>query len=727
MTAQISLESKVNVLAGVGEATAAKLAQLGIYQVQDLLLHLPLRYEDKTKISTILSLKDAQYAQVEAMIDTVQVVYRPRRTLLVNIADGSSTMRLRFFYFSKAQQLKIANSKRIRAYGLVRKNSFQLEMVHPSYQLSNKSFAPLPTTLNPIYPSTAKLGQRLLQNLINAALELLKSKPLEDYFATYVAAFLKQQANLKNNANNLKKLKKNVANSQSAWHMDLTAALLQLHRPSANGAKSSANALSLSRQQSLQAAKMRLSLEELLAQRLVLRKWRQEHARQCRAPQIMLNKQRLKPFFSGLGFELTSAQQRVLEEIATDISCKMPTWRLLQGDVGSGKTVVAAAALIAAAQSNCQAALMAPTELLARQHFINLQKWCAPLALNLAFFSADIKAATKKQLLDDLASGSVDIAVGTHALFQKKVEFKQLGLLIVDEQHRFGVKQRLALQQKSEHSGKLAHQILMTATPIPRTLAMTAYADLDISIIDQLPPGRKAVTTVVMSEQKRDALIARIATACRAQKQVYWVCTLIDESEVLECQAAAKTTELLQQALPNLQIGLVHGQMKSAQKEQVMQKFKAGSLDILVATTVIEVGVDVPNASLMIIENAERLGLAQLHQLRGRVGRGAEKSACVLLYKAPLGAVAKQRLQIMRSSNDGFYIAEQDLLLRGHGEILGTAQSGDLQFKVADLNAVLEHLPSLWQVADFIEYQQRQIDTGFLERWVKDKAHFIQV
>jgi ATP-dependent DNA helicase RecG len=674
----------VTALHGVGEALAARLATLGVRQVQDLLFVLPLRYEDRTRVVALGALQAGVHAVVEGEVQLTEITYRRRRQLLSRIADGSGFLTLRFFHFSQAQQQGLARGTRVRCWGEVRKGPNGLEIVHPEYRRSSGDLPPLEETLTPVYPGTEGVTQPRLRQLIALALHELESAGVREWLPEDVL--------------------------QSLRLPTLKEALRYVHRPPRDA-----------RLDVLEAgdhpAQRRLAFEELLTHQLVLRQIKAE-ARQDPAWPLNDAAGLESRLLHSLTFTLTGAQRRVLDEIDADLARARPMVRLVQGDVGCGKTVVAAAAAARAIGSGRQAALMAPTELLAEQHFRNLDAWFRPLGVTVALVTGSQPARTRRSALEAIASGEVALAIGTHALFQQHIEFRDLAIAIVDEQHRFGVQQRMELQQKGVAAGRHPHQLIMTATPIPRTLAMTAYADLDVSIIDELPPGRTPVRTVVLPETRRDEVVARIDAACRAGRQAYWVCPLIDESDELDTQAAEETAALLREALPDVAVGLVHGRMASRKKDGVMLEFKAGKLQLLVATTVIEVGVDVPNASLMVIENAERMGLAQLHQLRGRVGRGAHDSSCVLLYRAPLGPLARERLNAIRDSNDGFAIAEKDLELRGPGELLGTRQTGLARMRVADLARDARLLPLVHRAAERIMAAHPDRIAPLAARWI---------
>ncbi|MCM2527201.1 ATP-dependent DNA helicase RecG [Shewanella algae] len=679
-------------LKGVAAKMAEKLHKLGINTVQDLLFHLPLRYEDRTRIYPIASLTPGSYGTIEAEIQSSQIINGRKRMLICNVRDDSGTMTLRFFNFSAAQRNAMQQGLTIRAYGEVRRGNHQAEIIHPDYKILKGDEPPnLNETLTPIYPTTEGLKQASWMKLTEQALNLLQEDGLQELLPEALRP-----------------------NQQS-----LAQAVRTLHRPPAD--------VDIYRlEQGQHPAQQRLVQEELLAHNLSMLKLR-ERSNHDKAVPLPATGALLNPFLAALPFKPTGAQQRVVADIGRDIEKPQPMMRLVQGDVGSGKTLVAAMAALQAIENGYQVAMMAPTELLAEQHAINFSQWLEPLGLKVGWLAGKLKGKARAQSLEDIASGSAHMVIGTHAIFQEQVQFHKLALIIIDEQHRFGVHQRLGLREKGISQGFHPHQLIMTATPIPRTLAMTAYADLDTSIIDELPPGRTPVTTVAISDSRRQEVIDRVRQAALNDgRQAYWVCTLIEESEVLECQAAEDTCEELRAALPELSIGLVHGRMKSAEKQQVMDSFKRGELKLLVATTVIEVGVDVPNASLMIIENPERLGLAQLHQLRGRVGRGAVASHCVLLYKAPLSHTATKRLGVLRQSNDGFVIAQKDLEIRGPGEVLGTRQTGIADMKVADLVRDQALIPHIQKLARHVMSQAPENVDAIIQRWLGDRQQYVQ-
>lgn len=692
MVADNGLSQPVTSLKGVGGKVAERLVKIGVQQVQDLLFHLPLRYQDRTRLMPLGALRLQQEVLVEGTIQLSQVKFGRRRSLLCHISDGTGSLILRFFHFSKAQQLQLEKGRKIRCFGEVRNGPSSFEMVHPEYQLIDAGkIVPVDSELTPVYPTTEGLHQLSLRKLITQALVSLENGLMPELVIPEARCH-------------------NVAD------FSLTEALKFVHQPPPDAPVQQL----IDRQHP---AQKRLAYEELLAQQLTMKKLRQQ-TQHHRAPALNPDPAQREALLNQLPFPLTKAQQRVLTEIEADMTKPFPMQRLVQGDVGSGKTVVAALAAIDAVSAGAQAVMMAPTELLAEQHFKTFTQWLTPLGMKVGWCAGKQTAAERRQVLEQLKSGEIKVAVGTHALFQDEVVFNQLGLVIIDEQHRFGVHQRLALRDKGRDLDTMPHQLVMTATPIPRTLAMTAYADLSVSVIDELPPGRTPVTTVVVSDGRRQDVIERVHAACQQHRQVYWVCTLIEESEHLQCQAAEDTATTLQDSLPDLKIGLVHGRMKSAEKERVMTAFKAGELDMLVATTVIEVGVDVPNASLMVIENAERLGLAQLHQLRGRVGRGQVESHCVLMYHAPLSENGQARLKCLRESNDGFVIAQRDLEIRGPGEVLGTRQTGLPQFRVANLLEDQELLAVMEQAANKMLELAPEKAEALVTRWFAHKLDF---
>lgn len=683
------LSAPVTALKGVGEALAIKLARLGVERISDLLFHLPLRYQDRTRLTPIGLLRAGHEAVVEGEVTASDIVKGRRRSLLIRLRDGSGILSLRFFHFSPAQQQQMRPGVTVRAFGEARAGATGLEIYHPEYRLSGGSETPVEEYYTPIYPTTEGLHQARLRALTQQALRLLEQAP--EALPDVIPDALRQRFQLPG----------------------LHASLQLLHQPPPD--------VDLEQlAHGLHPATRRLALEELLAHQLSLREVRLR-IQADGAPELPSGRSLQTRFLAQLPFALTGAQRRVLEEIALDLARPAPMLRLVQGDVGSGKTVVAAMAALSALAGNCQAAMMAPTEILAEQHYRSFKAWFEPLGIEVAWLAGKLKGKARLDAKAAIADGRARMVVGTHALFQDDVHFQCLGLAIIDEQHRFGVHQRLALREKGEAGGLTPHQLIMTATPIPRTLAMSAYADLDVSVIDELPPGRTPVKTVVVSDERRPEVVERIRNACSDGRQAYWVCTLIEESEVLQCQAAEVTRDELTQALPELAVGLIHGRMKAAEKAEVMDAFKTGELDLLVATTVIEVGVDVPNASLMIIENPERLGLSQLHQLRGRVGRGSTESFCVLLYHPPLSKSSRERLGVMRETTDGFRIAEKDLEIRGPGEVLGTRQTGLAQMKIADLERDADQLERVSALAQALQ-GNAEVTAVLVRRWLGEAA-----
>jgi ATP-dependent DNA helicase RecG len=680
----------VTQLAGVGPSLQKKLTKLGIRSLQDCLFHLPYRYQDRTHIHPIGTLRPGDQAVVEGNIVDSQITFGKRRMLRVRINDSSGDFYLRFFHFSNNQKDKLVPGLRIRCFGEVRLLGRQLEMIHPEYTIGQLGKMPqVQETMTPIYALTEGITQATLRKVILQALKILEKHEPADLLPEDIIS--------KHQFPNLKQ------------------ALLFLHQPPP---EADLQALLSGKHP----AQQRLAFEELAAHHISLLRYRakqQEQHALCCADLSVANQ-----LEQGLPFALTRAQQNVLAAIKADLQKTVPALRLIQGDVGSGKTIVAAMAMCYAVASGFQAALMAPTEILAEQHYQSFKAWLNPLGVNVVWLTGKLPAKEKQVVYDSIASGEAQIIIGTHALVQDGVQFKKLALAVIDEQHRFGVHQRLKLVQKGKSKQHVPHQLIMTATPIPRTLAMTAYADLDYSAIDELPPGRKPVGTVVIGNERRDEIIQRVAQACRSGKQAYWVCTLIDESEALTAEAAAIIADKLRDALPDINIGLVHGKLKSDAKENVMQAYVNNDIQLLVATTVIEVGVNVPNATLMIIENPERLGLAQLHQLRGRVGRGAEQSHCVLLYHAPLSFTAKQRLSVMRDTADGFLIAEKDLEIRGPGEWLGTLQSGEMRMQIADIVRDRALLPQVRPCAESIMHTYKDKADALVTRWIGTRTEF---
>lgn len=691
-----ALQKSITALNGVGDKTATLLGKLGIETVQDLLFHLPLRYQDRTRLTPIGATLPGMEYQVQGEIELTQLKYGRRRSLLCRISDGTGAMTLRFFYFNKSQQNNLARGRTIRCYGRVSGFTSQHEMIHPEYRLINEDKPEqVDENLIAVYPATEGLQQNRLRKLTEQALHLLHQQP----------------------AQLIELLPTEVLTEKTL--PELASALQFVHRPPPE-----ANVSELV--SGTHPAQKRLAYEELVSMFLGLQRMRQR-VRKYKSWKMTPKTDRKNRLLTSLSFELTTAQSRVLTEIEQDMSTQIPMMRLVQGDVGSGKTVVAAIATLNAITSGFKTAVMAPTELLSEQHFQNFSQWFEPLGIKVVCLTGKMKKTERDELLPLLTSEEPIIVIGTHALFQKTVSFNRLGLVIIDEQHRFGVHQRLSLLEKGVVDNFYPHQLIMTATPIPRTLTMSAYADLDVSVIDELPPGRKPVNTVVINNEKREEIIQRINTAAEQGRQIYWVCTLIEESESLQNQAATETHEYLTEVLNHYQIGLIHGRLSDKQKHEVMSQFKSGHIHILVATTVIEVGVDVPNASLMIIENAERLGLAQLHQLRGRIGRGSQHSDCVLMYQPPLNELSRERLEIMRSSNDGFVIAEKDLQLRGPGELMGTRQSGLPEMHIADLARDTDLLNNAKKTAEQMEKDFPTQSDHLISRWQRKKAAYGKV
>ncbi|MER0215782.1 MAG: ATP-dependent DNA helicase RecG [Nitrosomonas sp.] len=668
-----------------------KLSRLGIDTELDLILHLPIRYEDETHLFPISDAPPGQTVQVEGVIIHNEVVFRPRRQLVCQVEDSSGVLVMRFLNFYGSQIKTYAVGKRVRLLGEIRSGFFGAEMVHPKCRIVRDGES-LADTMTPVYPTTAGLTQKILAKLIAQALQngqrMLTETVPDRIISKYRLA-------------------------------DFRESVMCLHNPPP---EVSIEAL----QTRTHPAWRRIKFDELLAQQLSMRL----HYRQRRshsAPALAQKDNLKQQFLAQLNFALTTAQIRVSAEISRDLASAYPMQRLLQGDVGSGKTIVAALAALQAIENGYQAAIMAPTEILAEQHFQKLTSWFEPLGIKVAWLSGSQKKKQKQAVLDDIASGAAQLAAGTHALFQDQVIFHRLGLAIIDEQHRFGVHQRLALRMKGAQSDQVPHQLMMSATPIPRTLSMSYFADLDVSVIDELPPGRSPVVTKLIADNRRDEVIARIQHACEQGKQVYWVCPLIEESEVLQLQTAMETCESLNKVFPHLRIGLVHGRLPAQEKAAMMAAFKQGEIQLLVATTVIEVGVDVPNASLMVIENAERMGLSQLHQLRGRVGRGSEASICILLFQQPLSEIARKRLKIIFEHTDGFEIARQDLNLRGPGEFLGARQSGVPMLRFADLEQDVELLTAAQAAAEEMLNCHPDLAQRHIERWLGDKTEYLRV
>ena len=690
-----TLAQPVASLTGIGPQSVTRLAKLGIYTVQDLLFHLPHRYEDRTRIYPINTLSPGMAVLICGTVEFTDVLMKGRRSLLCRISDSSGYITLRFFHFNARQHSSLSPGTLISCFGEIRHGYQGLEIVHPEYKIISSTENITDPRLTPIYPLTEGLHQSTLRKAVAQALKLCLKDELEltDWLPTILLDKYSYPA--------------------------LNIALLSIHEP-----EEQITAEQL--QQGHLPALKRLAFEELLAHHLTLLKSKNT-VKKWQAPIFKANNLQTEAFIQNLSFQFTNAQKKVIEEIISDCASGHPMLRLVQGDVGSGKTVVAAYAALLAISSQYQVAIMAPTELLSEQLLANFKQWFINTATEIVYLTGQLKGKARKEALDAIEQGTANIIIGTHALFQESVNFNNLGLIIIDEQHRFGVHQRLALREKGQTDTSRPHQLVMTATPIPRTLAMLQYSDLDISIIDELPPGRKPVITSAIPSSRREEVIAKIEQWTIKKHQTYWVCTLIEESDVLQCEAAEKTFEYLTQALPTVKIALVHGRMKSTEKDAVMQGFKNHEYDLLVATTVIEVGVDVPNASLMIIENAERLGLSQLHQLRGRVGRGEQESYCLLMYQSPLSNTGKHRLGILRESNDGFVIAEKDLELRGPGDVMGTRQTGLMQLKIANLNRDTDLLESVQEAAAIISSQYPDSIQPIIDRWLGHSNQYSEV
>ena len=681
-------ELSLSSLSGIGPKVTEKLAKLHIHDVLDLAFHLPLRYEDRTRIAPIASLRPGERALIEGQRLGIREVYGQRRSLLITLGDATGSVTLRLFHYSRAMRTRLENAQVLRCFGETRPGPRALEMVHPEIQ-TDQGIEPLAETLDPVYPSTDGLQQRSLRKFVAQALNEVQSKQLLEELLP-------------------------EALSEHYQLPPLMDSLWRVHHPSPAEAARFEDS----------PHRARLVLEELIGHRLALLE-RKALRKQVPARACSVNVPLLTQFCAGLPYKPTQAQSRVLSEIQVDLAKDEPMHRLVQGDVGAGKTLVAAMAALPVLAAGHQVAIMAPTEILAEQHFKAFSAWLKHMGFEVDWFAGSQKAHDKKPALERLASGVCQVAVGTHALFQEAVNFHDLGLVIVDEQHRFGVHQRLALTDKNAEFRP--HQLIMTATPIPRTLAMSLYADLDLSVIDELPPGRTPIDTRVLSSQKRDQVASRIQNLVAEGGQAYWICTLVEDSEHLAAQAAETSHAWLSQHLPSLNIGLVHGRMSGDEKNAAMDDFKALKTQVLVATTVIEVGVDVPNANLMVIENAERLGLAQLHQLRGRVGRGQRASFCLLMYDPPLSENGQARLETLRQSNDGFVIAEKDLELRGPGDVLGTRQTGDLSFRVANLARDRELLPKTQAIAEQLHQSYPDKAQALIKRWVGSRVVYSQV
>ena len=688
------VQQSVIELRGVGPHLLSKLERLGIRSVQDILFHLPLRYQDRTRLTPIGGLQTGSEALIQGVIDVSGVRMGARRSLVTVVSDNTGRIAMRQFRFTTAQQRALQRGRPIQCFGEVRGGPSSLEMVHPEYRLLRDDDPVSPeNNLTAIYPTTDGIGQRKWRDLARQAL---------DSIGRDVEELLLPETGI------------------PGGHISLAEALEYLHRPPPG-----TDPLAL--RDPAHPVRQRLVFEEILAHHIAIRR-RRHHLDQFAAPEISTDLHLWQRLCEQLDFELTGAQQRVVGEVLSDLAQPRPALRLVQGDVGSGKTVVAAAAVLAAVEAGCQAVIMAPTELLAKQHLTSFEQWLRHVGVEVVWLTGRLGASDRRSAYQKLANDEAQVAIGTHALFQAGVVYQNLGLVVVDEQHRFGVEQRLVLRDKGRSDGQAPHQLVMTATPIPRSLAMVMYADMEISVIDEMPPGRRPVETVVLPNTRRDEVQDRIRQACARGRRAYWVCPLIDESEILAVEAANSRAESLQKALPELRVSVLHGRSRPAEKDAVMEDFRAGRIDLLVATTVIEVGVDVPEASLMVIENAERMGLAQLHQLRGRVGRGTEKSVCVLMYQAPLGSNARERLSTMRRTNDGFAIARKDLELRGPGELLGVRQSGLPQFRIADLAQDHALLPKVREVAAWLRENQSQDQLDRLvERWLSTENAFSDV
>nr|WP_212744490.1 ATP-dependent DNA helicase RecG [Thalassotalea litorea] len=684
-------QTPVTVLKGVGPGVASKLEKLGLYTLQDVVFHLPLRYEDRTRVYAIRDLLPGLHTSIVGEIVDCQISFGRKRMLLCRVNDGTGEITLRFFHFSAAQKNNLNVGTTLRCFGEIHRGARGFEIIHPEYKQLDQDnpHIAVEENLTPVYPTTEGLRQISLRNICDQALTRLQRGSVEDLLP---AGTFEES-------------------------ISLADAILIIHRPPADVAITAI-------EEGRHPAQLRLIKEELLAHNLSMLKLRESCDKHAAIP-LTIDKTLEHKFLESLPFSPTNAQQRVVNELRVDLQKNVPMMRLVQGDVGSGKTLVAALAALTAIGQGYQVALMAPTEILAEQHAINFANWFGPLGINVGWLASKSKAKVKQHALQAIKDGSMQMVVGTHALFQEQVQFAKMSLIIIDEQHRFGVHQRLELREKGKIDDCYPHQLIMTATPIPRTLAMTAYADLDTSVIDELPPGRTPIKTVAIADVRRDEVIDRVRLSCSEEnRQAYWVCTLIEESEVLECQAAEDTASYLQEQLPGLKVGLVHGRMKPAEKQAIMDAFKAGEMHLLVATTVIEVGVDVPNASLMIIENPERLGLAQLHQLRGRVGRGGVASHCVLMYKSPLSKTATKRLSVLRESNDGFLIAQRDLEIRGPGELLGTRQTGLAELKIADLVRDGDLIPDILPKASQLWRQSPDIAQALIQRWLGNKEKY---
>jgi len=683
-----SLSDPIISISGLGQKTADRLNQLGIHTLEHLLFHLPSRYQDKTTITSLSSANVEEEILIEVTIDRIEVIPARQRQLLCYLSDNQNQrVLLRFFHFTQYQKQALIRGETIQCFGEIKIGRQGLEMHHPEYRIISQDQKPLlESTLTPVYPLCAGVSQNKMKQWVNNALDVLKANVIDDYFEKITQSTMPS----------------------------LKDSLFLLHHPNKNEDLSKIEAFTHISQQ-------RLIIEELAAHQLSLLKIK-EARKSKESKKISIKNALSNKLLSSLEFDLTSAQSRCISQINEDLSSSEPMHRLLQGDVGSGKTIVAVFALLQAAENNFQTAVMAPTEILARQHLQNFSNYLTPLGLQIAFLSGSQNTQERKDNLSLIENGKAKVIIGTHALFQENVYFEDLALVIIDEQHKFGVHQRLSLSKKASLT---PHQLVMTATPIPRSLTMSAYADLDTSIIDELPPGRQTIETVALSNARRDELITKIEQISKEGRQIYWVCTLIEESEALRAESAEKTFTYLTDNLRDLKVVMIHGRLTKSEKEIIMSDFSSGKTNLLVATTVIEVGVNVPNASLMIVENAERLGLAQLHQLRGRVGRGSEKSACVLLYQSPLSQTAKERLDILRQSNDGFLIAQKDLELRGPGEILGTQQTGIASMKIADIVRDSYLLKQVGYYSSKMLEAEHTSQNALMTRWIdEEKTHY---
>ena len=683
-----SLSDPIISISGLGKKTSDRLNQLGIHSLEHLLFHLPSRYQDKTSITPLSSASVNDEILIEASIDRIEVIPSRQRQLLCYLSDNQNhRVLLRFFHFTQYQKQALVRGETIQCFGEIKIGRQGLEMHHPEYRIISQDQKPLfEPTLTPVYPLCAGVSQNKMKQWVNKALEVLKASVIDDYF---------------------EKITNNTMPS-------LKDSLFLLHHPNKDEDLLKIESFNHISQQ-------RLIIEELATHQLSLLKIKEARKSKESKP-ISIRSSLSNKLISSLEFDLTSAQSRCINQINEDLSTSEPMLRLLQGDVGSGKTIVAVFALIQAVENNFQTAVMAPTEILARQHLQNFTNYLSPLGIQIAFLSGSQNTQERKDNLSLIENGKAKVIIGTHALFQENVYFDDLALVIIDEQHKFGVHQRLSLSKKANVT---PHQLVMTATPIPRSLTMSAYADLDTSIIDELPPGRQTIETVALSNARRDELIEKIKQISKEGRQIYWVCTLIEESEALRAESAEKTFAYLSDNLKDLKVVMIHGRLTKLEKEIIMSDFASGKTNLLVATTVIEVGVNIPNASLMIVENSERLGLAQLHQLRGRVGRGSEKSACVLLYQSPLSQTAKERLDILRQSNDGFLIAQKDLELRGPGEILGTQQTGIASMKIANIVRDAYLLKQVGFYSSKMLEAAHDSQNALMSRWIdEEKTHY---